>query len=707
MDKLVKPSRLASMIMLITVLIVSYVAVLYKLQIVEGADYYEESRNNRPTTVAVTASRGNIMDRYGRVLVSNKECNNIYLDTNTTDGLFSLDIEETNALILELVRIVEECGDKYIDELPITMESPFEYTKMTAIESTRLSAYLKDKNMEADTGAVELMSYFRSRYKIDNNYSNADMRIIAGVRYEINVRFSAPTSDYIFVEDASNELITRLLEEYPAFVEVKTSYVREYNTQYAAHLLGYTGMMTSGEYEKYSRYDYALDAQVGKDGVELAFESWLHGGDGEARVISTATGTVISTVYTKDPEPGNHVYLTIDILLQEAAERALAAGIEKLQRDRETNNEEALAEGRTEDIIADPIKGGALVAVDVKTGEPLAIASYPSFDLSSFMEDYDSLLEAENDPLFDRALMGAYAPGSTFKPCTAIAVLTEGIVNTEDKIKCEGVFTKYADQGYAPQCWIYGKGLHGEENTTLAIRDSCNYYFYTVGNDLGVDKLGEYAHNFGLGVKTGIELTETVGNMANRENHELYSGGEPWYIGDTLQAAIGQSDSIFTPLQLAEYCATIANSGTRYSASILNSVRSFDYSETLYSKETEVLSRVESADYNWAAVHNGMFLVANDPYGSAYTSLFGYSYNDRKIEVAAKTGTSQLGEGITNNAIFICYAPFNDPQIAIAIVAERGAAGSDMGFIAKEVLNAYFGIKSASTRTETDNTLLR
>jgi len=343
------------------------------------------------------------------------------------------------------------------------------------------------------------------------------------------------------------------------------------------------------------------------------------------------------------------------------------------------------------------------VVVDVDSGEPLAIASYPTYDLSTLLDNYTELLEEDNDPLFDRALMGAYAPGSTFKPCAAIAALTENVINTEDIITCKGVYTKYADQGYAPECWIYSEYdmTHGDENVTTAIRDSCNYFFYTVGDLLGIEALDEYAAGFGLGESTGIELPETTGNMSHPENHEELTG-ESWTYGDTLQAAIGQSDSLFTPLQLAEYCAAIANGGTRHSASILKSVRSYDYSENIYENESEVLSTVESADYNYAAVQQGMYLVVHDPAGSAYADLYGY-----QVDVAAKTGTAQLGEEKTNNAIFICYAPYDDPEIAIAIVVERGGAGSNLAAIARDVLDAYFNIENASGSLESENELLR
>lgn len=713
MKRLVSSSRLAAFALVVVLLIALCAGTLYKLQIIEGAAYYEESQNSLTSYPSVTAARGNILDRYGRVLVSNRECYNLKISDTR---LFSDEVEDPNTVILQMINLVEAAGETYTDDLPITLEPPFEYTNMTDIQRTLLDAYLKAKGLDEDTTAVELMSYFRTRYEIANSYTAEEMRKIASVRYAVNVRYEINTNSYIFVEDASIDLISDLMGVVGNVVEVETSYVREYNTQYAAHILGYVQAMSEEDMAKYrpedenSGYDY--DTKVGRDGVEAAFEDWLHGTNGEARVTRTANGTVTSTVYLEDPVPGNHVYLTIDIQLQEQVERILETGIYELQIERNDDNAEAVAEGRLDEVRED-IQGGAIVVVDVKTGEPLAIASYPTYDLATIIEDYADLLEADYDPLFNRALMGAYAPGSTFKPCTAIAGLTENIINTETQIECTGIFTKYESQGYAPACWIYtqmdGQLTHGYDNVTEALKDSCNIFFYTVADDLGIRKLMEYAEDFGLGESTGIELTETIGNMSNPDNHLNYDV-DGWVDGDTVQAGIGQSDSMFTPLQIAEYCAAIANGGTRHSAALLKSVRSYDYSRQLYQNKTEVLSTVDSADYNWAAVQRGMYLMANDITSSSntvYYTLGNYSYNGVSLPVAAKTGTSQLGEGKTNNAIFMCYAPFDDPEIAVAIVVERGLSGANLSRMARNVLDAYFSLGSISNTAERENSLLK
>ena len=701
-NRLVKPGRVAGLVILILLLLTVYLVALYKLQIIEGEANYNRSSELTNTERVVTAARGNIYDRYGRTLVSNEETYNLKIDT---DKLFAND--DPNSVILELVHMVQGYGDEYTDDLPITMTPPFEYDPdMTAIQRTMLDAYYVRQEIDPNSTAVELMSYMRTRYNIDNSYSAEEMRIIAGVRYSINVRYAVNTADYVFVEDASMKLISSIMENKLVGIEVERAYSRKYGTEYAAHILGYTGLMTQEEYEKYSLLNYSTDAMVGKDGVEYAFENYLHGKDGKVIETRNSAGTVLATVYEEEPEPGNHVYLTIDSVLQEQTERILANGVSILKQNIAQKRAEGTARGDYNVDLKDEITGAAAVVVNVKTGEPLAMASWSTYNVATILEDYQELLEAENAPLFNRTLMGTYAPGSTFKPCTAIAALTMGIVNTEDKIKCEGVYTRYAAEGYAPECWIWNSTkdhlTHPEENVTTAIRDSCNYYFYSIGNYLGVDDLGKFAANFGLGEYSGIELVEAKGNMSNQANHMDYAGTE-WRIGDTLQAAIGQSDSVFTPIQMAEYCATVANSGTRYSASILKSIRNYDYSEKLYDREPTVMSTVESAEYNWAAVHEGMWQVLNDYINEKNVNV----WVDCQWRVAGKTGTAQKGEGIQNDGIFMCYAPYKDPEVAIFVVVERGGAGADVQFIARHIMDAYITIMGYSDTSETEMTLLK
>ena len=733
MKKLIPPGRLLAGTVAVVLLLILYFSVLYKLQIVEGAKYSEESANSIVSYETVAASRGNILDRYGRLLTSSRPCHNIVINT---EELFEQ--EDYNADILRLIETVEEYDQEYNDDLPITMSSPFEFTDMTAIQKTILDGYLrnaavnqtklamasglakysvdeKGENILDDNGdpiilvdeevtAVELMAFFRARYKIDSTYDNEQTRKIAGMRYAINSRYIVASSEYIFVEDASLALITKLLESDFPGVEVKTSYVREYNTNGAAHILGYIGLMTDNEYTKYRTKGYPMDAKVGKEGAEVAFEEYLHGTDGQVAVTKTADGSVLKKVYTKEPVPGNNVYLTIDIVLQEAVERILDSGIERIMEARAITNEEAIRDGNLDKVMGE-ITGAGMVVMDVKTGEPLAIASWPTFDLATLMDNYAAVAADEGKPLFNRALSGTYAPGSTFKPVTAIACLTEveetGVtINTT--IEDEGVYREFADAGYAPRCWAYGvQPLHGSVNVSGALAVSCNYYFYSIGRYLGIDALADYAKRFGLGVPTGIELPESVGVMSTQEYKEQLTGAK-WYIGDTIQASIGQAYNLFTPLQMATYISAIANSGERHTASILKRVTTYDYAETVYNREATVLSRVDSAEENYEAVRYGMYLVSTQKDGSAVDTFGNYD-----IPVASKTGTAQIGEGKTNNGIFVCFAPYDDPEVAVAIMVEHGQSGATIAFMAREALDAYFSIKETSENIESEMTLLQ
>lgn len=730
MKKLIPTNRLIGGAIVVVLLLILYFSVLFKLQIVEGAKYSEESANSIVTTETVAATRGNILDRYGRPLVSSRECHNIVINT---EELFEQ--EDYNADILRLIETVEEYGQEYNDDLPITMSSPFEFTEMTAIQKTILEGYLQnaaiyqtplamasglakysldengeqilDENgspiilVDEEVTAVELMAFFRARYKIDSTYDNEQTRKIAGMRYAINSRYIVASSEYIFVEDASLALITKLLESDFPGVEVKTSYVREYKTTGAAHILGYTGLMTAEEYTKYKTKGYSMDAKVGKEGAEYAFEEYLHGTDGEVRITKTADGAVVRKEYIEEPIPGNNAYLTIDILLQESVERILDSGIERIMEDRAIANEEAIRDGKLDEVLGE-ITGAGMVMMDVKTGEPLAIASWPTFDLATLMDNYAEIAADEGKPLFNRALSGTYAPGSTFKPVTAIGCLTEGKITIDTTIEDQGIYTEFKDAGYAPKCWAYGvQPLHGSVNVSGALAVSCNYFFYDIGRYLGIDLLSDYAKRFGLGVSTGIELPESVGVMSTEE-YKVQLTGANWYIGDTIQASIGQAYNLFTPLQMASYISTVANSGERHTASILKRVTTYDYAETLYTREPIVLSRVESAEENYEAVRYGMYLVSTQKDGSAVDTFGNYH-----IPVASKTGTAQIGEGKTNNGIFVCFAPYDDPEVAVAIMVEHGKSGATIAFMAREALDAYFSIKETSEKVESEMTLLQ
>ena len=697
MQKMVKPIRLVVLAVVFVLLLGVYFVALYKLQIIGGREYYAVGETETKEDITIAAARGNILDRYGRLLVSNSLCNN--LSINVTE-LFSQD--DPNAVILELCSAVERFGDTYTDTLPITKAPPFEFTEMDTLQKSMLDAWLKANDMPLDSSAVEILAAMRTRYSVGSEYNAEDARRIVGVRYEINDRFNINTTPYVFAEDVSMPLLTYLMEQDIPGFELSSSYVREYKTQYAAHLLGYTGKLTAEEWATYAGKDYSLDAYVGKDGVEYAFEEYLHGVDGEAEVYSNLDGVTLRTKYTKEPQPGGHVYLTLDIGLQEVCEEALAAHIESINEDRARIIAEAEMYG-TEST--EMISGGALCVVKVDTGEPLALVSYPTYDAATMLDNYETLVADENAPLYNRALMGVYAPGSTFKPCTATALLAEGIISPTRTLKTEGQFTKYIDDGYAPECWIYStyKYTHGEINVVQAITYSCNYFFYYFGDELGIDKMAYYAKLYGLGEHTGIELPEVTGQMSTQSFKEQYTGIS-WFQGDTLQSAIGQSFTEFTPLQMAEYCAAIANGGTVLEAQIVDKILSSD-GAVVTEKEPVVVNQIEGAEEHLSIIREGMHgVISAEDGGTAAKYWSDFPNTD---QIGAKTGTAQVSRNSEAHAIFVAFAPYENPEIAISIVVEHGGSGTSVAEIAAEIFSYYFSARDAMDTPAVENTLIR
>ncbi|MDY3014275.1 MAG: penicillin-binding transpeptidase domain-containing protein [Evtepia sp.] len=421
----------------------------------------------------------------------------------------------------------------------------------------------------------------------------------------------------------------------------------------APHVLGRVGQMSPSEWETYREKGYAMDELVGKDGAEAAFESLLHGQPGRKVLERDPQGRVTGEKYAEVPVPGKDVTLTLDIDLQRRGEEVLSAYLEEH------------AQGA----------GGALVALDVRDGGVLAMVSQPGYDPSAFSADYEALAADQRHPLMNRAVQGLYAPGSTFKLVTAAAALEEGYLTPDTQILDTGRYTYYEDP--QPQCWLYrqeGK-THGLETVSEAIADSCNIFFYDAGRRVGIETLDAYAHALGLGEKTGIELAgEKAGVVAGPD----YSAsiGEPWYVGSVLSAAIGQENNRFTPLQLAHMVSTFVSGGQR------RQVHLFQKAEGEPPYETKVLGETDLSPENVAAVKEGMLAVTQE--GS-----LAKAFQNLPVQVGAKTGSVQVAGEETSNAVLVCFAPYEDPEIALAIAVEQGGSGAELGQAAAEVLGAW------------------
>lgn len=654
--------------------LVLFLAVLYNAQVVNGTENRARSISSNTASETVTASRGIITDRNGKVLVSNRLAYTLVVDKSG----FGKDDAALNDAIWRLIALCQEQGVAWNDTLPMTTgNSPRLTTKSTG-ETFR--EYLKDNKLPTDGDSEALLEAMRTLYGIDSSYTTAQARLIAGVRYELDGR-----SSYTFAEDVSTELLGRITDGKYQGVTIKTAAARVYDTKLAAHILGTVGAIWQEEwrsdestgYVGYADKGYSMNDLVGKDGVEKAFEEYLHGKDGKRLITTDENGKITGELYTREPQPGGTVALTIDIDLQQVVEDTLAETIQGMI-DKDSNE-----------------RGGAAVVIEVGTGEILACASYPTYDLETFNQDYEELLADERLPMFNRATQGVYAPGSTFKLCTAVAALEEGIITPSTIIEDKGIYTYYRDP--QPMCWIWRQAhtTHGRINVSQAIVDSCNYFFYEVGRLTGIAKLDEYASAFGLGQSTGIETGDVSGALASPEWAESHD--REWTDGQTITAAIGQSYNLFTPIQLANYVATLVSGGEHYEAHLLKNVKSYDNSRIIDVYGKGPLNDLNISDSTMAAVTKGMHDLTHDSLAGAFSRCV--------VEAGAKTGSAQVGTDIANGT-FVAYAPYDDPEIAIAIVVEKGGSGSLLANAAVDIINAWF-TRGGTDAAVGEDTLLR
>ena len=693
-------SRVRAWLLLVFFLLILVVfsARLYKMQIIDTKGNTDNTEVFT-TLTRVKAARGDILDRNGNILIGNRASYDLVFNHYVITSA-----DNTNQHLLRLVNKCRELGIDYIDHFPVTKNRPFEYTldNFTTAWHGYFQSYLYERDMDSDITAPLLVETLKKRYKIPEEWSEADARAVVGMRYEFDLRGVVPLANYIFLEDVSDEDLSALLELNIPGLMVESSTVREYYTPYAAHILGTMGAMTKAQWDTINEAQknggpkYYMDAQIGQSGFESAFESYLHGEDGMRIDEVDKYGAIISQEYKKGEEPraGNNVETTIDINLQIAAEDALADQIAYLQDPtRNTSGD------------GNDVEGAAIVVMKVKTGEILACASYPTYNLQTYNEEYANILKQDFDPLFNRAFHASYPPGSTYKMCTLIAAMEAGKVTADEIINDGGIYLKYKEDYFTPTCLIWSSYgyTHGDLVAWQALMRSCNYYFYELGDRLTEKELDETAKGLGLGEPTGIELNEDIGHRANSETKKmLYTGNKAgFYIGNRILAAIGQDENKFSPLQLCVYASTLANKGVRMRATFLNRVVSSDYRSLILENEPEVLNDMKISDTTYNTYVEGMVAVISGPYGTARETMKGLP-----VKVAGKTGTAQTGMLGSDHGAFICFAPAEDPEIAICVYGEKAAHGATLGLAAKAVIEYYFDNHTeAGSVTAYENTL--
>ncbi|MBR5614468.1 MAG: penicillin-binding protein 2 [Clostridia bacterium] len=652
------------------------IARLFNLQIVNGDEYKEMAENRLVRAATIKAPRGEMMDRYGIPMVTNSM--GYYIQIHSVDKENST----LNDTLAALIKICKADKVEYFDDFPVS-DIPYSFDFGNDTTDEMIVKWKKDNKLEKYETAEDIVNHFFEKYKISEHVSLETAKEIVAIRYTMDSKNFSVMNPYTFANNISMETVQKIKE--CAFtlkgVSVEIEPVREYlNGSMAAHILGRTGIIYKEEYDELKNQGYGMNDIIGKDGLEKVLEKHLKGKDGYKKVNQGKTGTISETLSVKEAETENFAVLTIDSGLQRVTEESLAKNITA------TRGEKGF------DCFS-----GAAVAVEIATGEVLAIASHPTYNPSEYTKIYNSLLNDPHKPLFNRALNGAYTPGSTFKPLTAIAALEEGIITPTQIIEDKGVYTYYAPS-YQPTCLIWkntGK-THGPINVSEAIGVSCNYFFYDVGRKLTIDTLGKYAKKFGLGQTTGIELSESSGIVAGPEYREKM--GTEWYPGDTLQASIGQSDNMFTPAQLASYISTILNNGSRYALHLVKEVRNYHTGELVYKTEPKIVSQTEISESTVIAVKDGMRRVTEDGTAQAVFDNF-------PVPVAGKTGTAEVGSG-SDTVLFVGFAPYDNPQIAVAVVLEHGATSRYAAMVAKDMFEKYLGLSDVSDTVKPVNALL-
>ena len=631
-----------------------FVTRLVDWQIINTEEYKVRANSSNIYFVKTDPVRGEILDRDGVGLAVNDMGYKIVLDR------LLIEKGTENDLILKVVRLLEALDNEWIDILPIGIDKNGFY--FTQGHESQILSLKKTLNLGENASAEECIKKMCERYKI-GDYSDADRRVVCSVKYNMEKSggYYLKSMPYILCDSVSKDAVIIISERFKDLkgVRIQTSLIRKYiNGEVAPHIVGYTGFMSGEEYEK-KKDSYPMDALIGKTGIEAVFEDELRGFGGKRMMQMSREGGVINVSEKEPAKSGNTVFLTLSSKLQEVANKSLKENVEKAHL------------GASDGV------SGAAVGVNVKDFSGLAASTYPGYDVTRFMEDKSYYSELANDkavPLLNRAFLGAYAPGSIYKPLVACAALDSGKITPDDTITCSGSFNYYS--GYRLRCM----GVHGAANLKLALSKSCNVYFAELGRRLGADLLKEYANKFGIGVKTGIEVGESSGIVAGPEHSKAV--GAHWYESGSSQAAIGQSDNMITPVQLATYVATIANNGVRYKTHLVNKITDYSRNKLIREIAPEVIENLNISEENLKAVQSSMREVALSGTARDFASY--------PIPIAAKTGTAQNSG--SDHTTFICYAPYDDPQIAISVVIAHGKTGMASKNVARDIMNSYFNL---------------
>ncbi len=631
--------------------LIAFSARTYFIQVVNSAEYTgKDSHGASSTRTAVLkAPRGEILDCYGREIAINRDGYNIVFNKAYVG-------DNINDTILTLIKLCKEYDCEWVDELPLSAKKPYSFKNDESLD--KMLSTLKLAHYATAENCFDAMV---KEYELEG-YSKSEQRKIMGVRYSMQISDFSISYPFTFAEDIPTDLMRKVSECSYALSGVTVDVVpfREYvDTTLAVNLIGTVGPIFEEDWQEYKEKGYSYNDKVGKSGIEKWAEEYLRGIDGEITYYLDAKGDIISTEVTKEPISGKTVMLSLDKNLQRKAQDSLKERVQNLQNQ------------------GGSCKAGSAVAIDIHTGKVLAAANYPTYDSATMNKNYNKLQSDPAKPLTNRAFQGVYPIGSTIKPAVAVAAIENNHYSSGETVNCVQTYKFFDD--YTPKCMHY----HGPMALNGALAKSCNYFFFEMGRRIGATTLTSYYKQFGLGVKTGIEVDDSRGILLDPENDNVG--------GTTLQISIGQMNA-FTPLQAANYVATLANGGTHYRASLIDKIVSYDIGEVYKAVEPEVVNTIKIKEKTLDAVKEGMLSVTEDGTGRA-------ALGDYPIKVGGKTGTSQVN-GAADHSVFIAFAPFDNPEIAISVVLENGDSGFSAGSVVRDMLDAYFFADHAATKDD-------
>ena len=650
------------------------------LQLVNGDDFKSQATNTTDYKFTVTAARGDIVDSRGERIATSVTSYNVVLNK------LLMGDEDLDGMLQKIVELLRANGESWNDTLLISQpDAAGNYTFTAEEGSTRdqkaLAAMKDNLGLQQYATANDVMEKLVEDYDLAS-YPLSWQRTLGGIHYEMQLQAFSNVNNFIMAENVSEATVATIKEHSLSLpgVEIVETSTRSYEqSTVLPHVLGRVGKITA---EKWKVTDengqttyplrekgYNMNDIIGISGLESAYEDELRGKDGVETITRNSDGVIVDTALTTVPEPGHTVQLTIDSRFQKAVDKALAENIDMINRVYNTGSMKAAA--------------GAAVVLDVKDGSVLAASNYPSFDQNLYATQYSEYSADESLPLFNRALQGLYTPGSTFKPAVAIAALDTGLINQYSTVFCNGVYTFY--KGYSPRCTRHGHS--GNIDVVTAIKWSCNIFFYDVGRRTTSDVYDAYAYKMGLGTRTGVEVNEATGRLTTKNDSNYTASLD-------IQAAIGQGNTVVTPVQLATYAGTLANRGVRYRTHFVKAILDTNTGKVLQETQPEVMDVIEDRGDTFDLVRQGMIGVSETMSG----------LKNYPVTIACKTGTPQRSEtyyvGSTRkhytNTMMVAYGPAEDAEIALGIVIEYGGGGARAGNLVADIFDAYYAMKDGS-----------